>query len=145
MKGTPIAIEQAIRSQLLDNAAATPYTLDLADYSGAKSILFIFAIGATDIAPSVMKIEESDARSDVNTLTGATDVHDFVTKPSGTSDGGLFGVQVTLDGNRKRYIGPAFTAGDGAAGINVCCLALVIGPDSDFDAASYGLTVFEEA
>lgn len=144
MKGTPLAIEQAIRAQLLDDAAATSYVLDLASYPGAKSILWLFAIGATDVAPSVMKIQEDDAKNSATALTSASEVHDFATKPGTGSDGGIFGVLIPLDGNRERYQQAAFTAGNGTAGINVCCLALVIGPDSDFDASSMGLTVFEQ-
>lgn len=130
---------------ILDDTAATSTVLDLASYPGAKGILWVFGLGATDIAPAVMKIQEADAKSDATTLTTPSDVKDFTTKHGATDDGKLWGVYVPLDEARKQYQQAAYTAGDGAAGTFVWCIAIPVGGDHDFNAASFGFGNYEQA
>ena len=146
MKSAAIKLHHAVPpGTRLDNAAATSTSIDLADYPGAKGVLWVYGLGATDVAPAVMKIQEADARASATSLTTPTDLHDVVTKPGTGSDNGLFGVFVPLDKARKRYQQAAFTAGNGTAGTFVSVLAIVIGGDHDFDATSFGLTSLEQA
>lgn len=146
MKLPAIAAFHGIRpAAILDNTSATGYVLDLASYPGAKGVLWIFGIGATDVAAAAMKIQQSDTKGSATSLTSGVDLHDFTTKPGATSDGGLYGVFIGLDVARKRYQLPVFTAGNGTSGTYVWAAAFVIGGDNDFDATDLGLTVFEEA
>ncbi len=136
----------AIRPQVLDGAAADGYVLDLADYAGAKAVLWLFSIGATVADATVLKVQESDTKTDATTLGGtASAVKSASSMPDSADDGDIIGILVPLQGDRKRYQQAAFTADSEGAGIAICCTALVIGGDSDFDATDMGLAALYEA
>lgn len=114
-----------VQSQaIVDNAAWTTKALDTLGFGYAE--IFV-AIGALDIAIAAMKLQESDAISDANTLssgaditgsrfgTDANDSGSTSTLPSATDDNKLYKFEVDLKG-RKRYIDLSLTGGDGAAG-----------------------------
>jgi hypothetical protein len=100
---------------IVDNAA---FTTDIIDTKGWDEALFVFQLGALDIAMTALKLQESEDSG----MSGATDISgaDFsvspATLPSATADNTLFGVHVKLGGSRKRYMDLSATGGDGAAG-----------------------------
>lgn len=109
---------------IVDNASFTTLALDTKGFAFAE--IFV-AIGALDIAVAALKVQESDATSDANTLSSGTDVvgtrfgtdaNDTgatSTLPSATDDNKLYKFEIDLKG-RKRYLDVTLTGGDGAAG-----------------------------
>jgi hypothetical protein len=141
-----LAAHNAIRPQLADNTTPDSYVLDLADHANAKAVLWLFKLGATDVAATAMKVQESDTKTDATTLGGTpSDVKAASAMPGATDDGNIYGILVPLDGSHKRYHQAVFTAGDGTSGIYVDCTALVVGGDSDFDATDMGLAALYQA
>lgn len=113
---------------IVDNASLTTATIDTLGFGYCR----VFAIlGATDIAMTALKIQESDDSG----MSGAADVTGLVygtstdiagstsALPSATDDNKCFAFEIELKG-RKRYLDLVATCGDGAAGtyINVMCL-----------------------
>lgn len=107
--------------QVLDAATATSYVIDTAglDYVSVDVI-----IGATDIALTELKIQESDAITNSTTLTSGTDVAGLVygangsTLPSATDDNKIFSFEINTQA-RKRYLQVVVTAGNGTVGAAV--------------------------
>jgi hypothetical protein len=109
---------------IVDNASLTCQVVDTQGFRYAR---YVFYIGATDIALTVLKIQESDAVDSATALTTGADVPGAVygtstndtgaasTLPSATDDHKFFTVEIDLRG-RKRYLNPVVTVGDGAAG-----------------------------
>lgn len=104
---------------ILDNASATTNEVDTSGYNYCT--IFV-DVGATDIAATALKVQESD-----ETGTGFADVTGLVygtstntagstsTLPSATSDNTLFGFDIDLRA-RKRFLDLVLTGGDGTAG-----------------------------
>ena len=100
---------------------------NVVDTKGWKRATFIVTLGATDIALTALKLQESDAITNATTLNGGTDVTGAIfgtslnntgavsTLPSATDDNKLFCIDVDLRG-RKRYLDLLATIGNGAAG-----------------------------
>jgi hypothetical protein len=104
---------------IIDNASATATAIDCA---GASYLEIPIQLGATDIAVTVLKLEESDVSgSGYTDITGATfsagsNVDGVaLALPSATDDNQPHVFQVDLVG-RKRYIRVVCTFGDGSAG-----------------------------
>jgi hypothetical protein len=109
---------------IVDNAAFTTVALDTRGWGFVE--IFVL-VGALDIAMAALKVQESDAITDANTLTSGTDITGAVfgtstndtgaasTLPSATADNSIFKFEIDLKG-RKRYLDVAITGGDGAAG-----------------------------
>lgn len=113
---------------ILDNASLTTNCVDT---QGITSIAYYFHIGATDIAMTALKVQESDTLTDATTLGGTpVDISgtDFsvapATLPSALADNTILRVVVNLRGNRRRFQKLIATGGDGAAGAFFSCLAL---------------------
>jgi len=107
----PMILPQAI----LDNATATSNVVDL---SGAKYCYIKVQLGATDIAMTVLKVQESDARTDATTLTSGADITGLTfagSLPSATDDNKTYLFAFPTEG-RKRYVNLVATVGDGTAG-----------------------------
>lgn len=107
---------------IIDNAAVTIAELDRREFDYAEIMVII---GATDIALTVMKVQESDT-----TGSGFTDITGAVASgttgdgrlPTATDDDKVFTFLIDMKG-RKRFLQAAVTVGDGTAGAFVTVLA----------------------
>jgi hypothetical protein len=104
---------------IIDNTSAASTAIDCRGFSYLEIPVLI---GATDIAVTVLKLEESDSSgSGYTDIPGATfsagTSADGVTLalPSATDDNQVHAFQVNLVG-RKRYIRTVCTFGDGSTG-----------------------------
>lgn len=113
---------------IVDNASLTTAAIDTAGFDLCKVVVFL---GATDIAMTALKVQESDASD----MTGAADITGAVfgtsdndagstsTLPSATADNSFFEILIRCGGNRKRYLDLVATCGDGAAGTYITAWA----------------------
>lgn len=114
---------------IVDNASYTTATLDTKGYAYARVFVYL---GATDIAMTALKIQESDDSG----MSGAADVTGLIygtsadvtgatsALPSATDDNKCFVFEIDLRG-RKRYLDLVATAGDGSAGTFAAAFALL--------------------
>jgi len=115
---------------IVDNASFTTTTIDTAGYD---AVAIYFALGATDIAMTALKVQESDDSG----MSGAADITGLVygtstdpdtaatsTLPSATDDDKVFGFYIDLKG-RKRYLDVTATAGNGSLGTYGACIAVL--------------------
>lgn len=135
-------VKRIISPALVDNASATNVEMDTV-INGAKAhrVRIGFLYGASDIAMTALKIQESDASgsgfADVTGLvfgTSADSAGTTTALPSATDDDSLWMFDIDLT-NRKRYLDIVATCGNGTLGSNVAAIAIfdVIGqtPNSD--------------
>lgn len=113
---------------IVDNASLTTAAIDTAGFDLCKVVVFL---GATDIAMTALKVQESDASD----MTGAADITGAVfgtsdndagstsTLPSATADNSFFEILIRCGGNRKRYLDLVATCGDGEAGTYITAWA----------------------
>lgn len=107
--------------QVLDNATATSYVIDTA---GVDFVNIDVVIGATDIAMTTLKVQESDAITNSTTLTSGADITGLVygangsTLPSATDDNKIFSFEINTQG-RKRYLQLIAVAGNGTTGVAI--------------------------
>jgi len=104
---------------------AASYTTTSVDTKGFKKCRIVAFIGATDIAMTALKVQESDDNSSFADITGAT----FTTLPSATNDNTFWAIDINMDGSRKRYLDLVATAGDGAAGTYLAAWAELSGAE----------------
>lgn len=106
---------------IVDNASYTTAAVDTFGFNKLKVTVFL---GATDIAMTALKLQESDdsGMSGAADITGAVygtsinpDTGTASALPSATDDNKFFTFFVDLKG-RKRYIDLVATAGDGSTG-----------------------------
>lgn len=104
---------------ILDNASATEIEIDTLDYDYCEVIL---TLGATDIAMTALKIQETDTtgsgEADVSgaTFDGGTDIDGTtLVLPSATDDDQVAVFQIDCR-YRKRFLSCVATYGDGTAG-----------------------------
>ena len=104
---------------IIDNAAVTTAFVDTLGFDHA---LIFVDLGATDIALTVLKVQESDASgSGYADVTGlvfgtSTDIAGAATTlPSATDDNKFYLFDINLQG-RKRYLDLNVTVGDGTVG-----------------------------
>lgn len=116
----------AIRpAAIIDNASATSQTIDCLGYNYCDITCML---GATDIAMTVLKVQESDDDSSYADVTGlvygtsTNDAGSTSTLPTATSDNGLFGFMVDMRG-RKRYLQIVATFDNGTNGGFIAALA----------------------
>lgn len=113
---------------IVDNASYTTTAIDTFGFNKLKVVVYL---GATDIAMTALKLQESDDSG----MSGAADIDGAVfgtstnpdtgsasTLPSATDDNKFFVFFVDLKG-RKRYIDLVATAGDGSAGTYMAAYA----------------------
>lgn len=132
----------AIRpAAILDDASATASTIDCLGFNYCDIVCML---GATDIAMTALKVQESDDDSTYADVTGlvygtsTNDAGSTSSLPSATSDNGLFGFAVDCRG-RKRYLKLVATFGDGTAGGYIAALAILSrGEQGTTTAASAG-------
>lgn len=92
---------------------------------GAKGVLFVTLLGAMDIALAVLKVMESDTKTNGTTLGGSpTAVKAVATLPSATSDGGLALIYVPMAKWVEQFLQLQATAGDGTVGGYLAALAI---------------------
>lgn len=113
---------------ITDNASFTTNEIDAA---GFRYLTVVVNIGATDIAMTALKLQESDTSgsgfADITGLdcNGDTDIDGTAAAlPSATDDNNLVIFQVDLRG-RKRYYDLVATAGDGTAGTYASAVAIL--------------------
>lgn len=108
-----------------DDAAFSSLVIDKTDFPGSDYLEFVGVLGSIDAEMAVLKVMESDTKTNSTTLGGSpTAVKDATTKP-GSSDGNkTFAIGVDLRTSRKRYMQLQATAGDGAAGTFLAAVAI---------------------
>lgn len=113
-----------------DNGAMTSYACDTKGFDYATVII---ALGATDIAMTALKLQESDDNSAYSDVAGtifgtstlpAIDGGTVSTLPTATDDEGMFAIFVNLKG-RKRYLKVVANAGDGIVGTQACIITIL--------------------
>jgi hypothetical protein len=124
---------------IVDNASFATTTIDTL---GFNKVAIYFQLGATDIAMTALKVQESDDSG----MSGAADITGAVygatgapALPTATDDNKIFGFFIDLKG-RKRYLDVVATAGDGSTGTFGACIAeLYNGNVTSDDATERGL------
>lgn len=118
---------------LVDDAS---FATTIIDTQGYRFCNIYFFIGATDIAMTALKVQESDDSG----MSGATDIAATIfgtanndtgstsTLPSGTDDNKIFEFAIDLKG-KKRYLDVVATNGDGTAGGYGGCIAILSNAD----------------
>lgn len=127
-----------------DNASFTTNAIDTA---GFGKLAIYFTLGATDIAMTALKVQESDDSG----MSGAADITGLVygtsanpetgttsALPTADNDNGVFAFFINLSG-RKRYIDVVATAGDGSTGTFGSGVAFLYDGDGINTAAERGL------
>jgi len=97
----------------INNAAVTCASVDRRGFDYAVIRL---ALGATDVALTTLKLQESDDNSTFTDITGADFSISPLSLPTNASSNTLWEWQVDLRGTRKRYLRPAITIGNGSLG-----------------------------
>lgn len=130
---------------ILDNTSLTGITIDA---KGAGYAEIILELGATDIAMTVLKVQESDDDSSYDDISGATfnggknTDGGTLALPSATDDGQTIVFQIDMLG-RKRYLKVVGTFGDGSTGgfiAGTCRLSqLALVPSVDTSIADGGV------
>lgn len=128
---------------IVNNASFTTNEVDTNGYNYAT---FIVQVGATDIAMSALKVQESDTSgsgfADISgaDLSSGSDIEGNATAvPSSTDDDSIHVLQMSLTG-RKRYLDLVATAGNGSTGTYLSAVCLLsqakLAPDT---VAEHGL------
>jgi hypothetical protein len=111
----------AILPQTIDNATASSFVIDTA---GVDFVNIDVIIGATDIALTTLKVQESDVATNSTTLSSPTDISALVygangsTLPSATDDNKIFSFEINTQG-LKRYLQLVAVAGNGTTGVAI--------------------------
>ena len=109
------------------------------DCSGFEYAVVRLLLGATDIALTALKLQESDDDSHYSDVPGLDYSVSPAALPSAASDNQIFSFDVDLRG-RKRYLKPVITVGAGTSGAFVTVLAdLGRAAHTPHDAATRGL------
>ena len=112
---------------IVDNAS---YTTSSIDTQGWDYLQVVVYLGATDIAMTALKLQESDTDGSYGDVTGlvfgtsSNIAGSTSTLPSATDDNKFFVFDVDLRG-RKRYFDLVATAGDGTAGTFLTAFAIL--------------------
>jgi hypothetical protein len=122
-------------ASIVDNAS---FATDKIDTLGFNKVAIYFQLGATDIAMTALKVQESDDSG----MSGAADITGAVygatgapALPTATDDNKIFGFFIDLKG-RKRYLDVVATAGDGSTGTFGACIAELYNPLTTEDNAT---------
>lgn len=115
---------------IIDNAAVTTTAIDTL---GFNKVSVYVILGATDIAMTELKLQESDASNmgsaaDITGLVYGTstdpDSGSTSALPIATDDNKVFALHCDLKG-RKRYLDVSATCGDGSAGTYITIVAFL--------------------
>jgi len=126
---------------IVDNASYTTASIDTQGWDYLQVVVYL---GATDIAMTALKLQESDTDGSYGDVTGlvfgtsSNIAGSTSTLPSATDDNKFFVFDVDLRG-RKRYFDLVATAGDGTAGTFLTAFAILSrGKDQPVTAAERG-------
>jgi len=120
---------------IVDNAAFTTTTIDTIGFAEADVYV---QFGALDIAPTALKLQESDASGSGFVDIAASDYTGAF--PTATDDNKFIAFHVPLLGGRKRYLKLVLTGGDGATGTYATAFAILTrGSEHAYTAATRGL------
>jgi len=126
---------------IVDNASYTTASIDTQGWDYMQVVVYL---GATDIAMTALKLQESDTDGSYGDVTGlvfgtsSNIAGSTSTLPSATDDNKFFVFDVDLRG-RKRYFDLVATAGDGTAGTFLTAFAILSrGKDQPVTAAERG-------
>lgn len=118
---------------------AASFSTTSIDTAGFGKLAVYFSLGATDIAMTALKLQESDDDSSYGDITGCTyGASGSPALPTSDDDNKVFGFFVNLAG-RKRYIDVVATAGDGATGTYGSCIAVLYNGEGINSATERGL------
>ena len=118
---------------------AASFSTTSIDTAGYGKLAVYFSLGATDIAMTALKLQESDDDSSYGDITGCTyGASGSPALPTSDDDNKVFGFFVNLAG-RKRYIDVVATAGDGATGTYGSCIAVLYNGEGINSATERGL------
>ena len=127
---------------IIDNASATTNSVNTEGFAYAT---FLVELGATDIALTALKLQESDTDGSYADVTGAIfgtsadPTGTTSTLPSATDDNKMYAIYVDLKG-RKKYLDLVITVGDGSTGGYVSAQCILSGADiQPHTAAGLGL------
>ncbi len=117
-----------------DDAAFVANVIDLADEAvrGAQFLIFEAMLGSIDADLAVLRVMESDTKTDATTLGGtpAVVVNALSTVvPGATDDNKIYRITIDLRAERKRYLQLQATAGDGAAGTYLSATCHAVAPN----------------
>ena len=108
-----------------DDAAFSSLVIDKLDFPGCDYIEFIGCLGAIDADMAVLKVMESDTKTNSTTLGGTPAlVKDSTTKPGSSDSNKTFVFGIDLRQALERYLQLQATAGDGAAGTYLAAVAV---------------------
>ena len=119
---------------ILDNTSPTTNVIDTKGFAYCQVLVIL---GATDIALTVLKLQEADAASSATALTSGADVTgaiygtstdaagNVVALPTATDDNKIYTFDVHCGRGRKRYLKPVITIGDGTVGGFITCIAVL--------------------
>jgi hypothetical protein len=93
------------------------------DRHGFDYAVIRLSLGATDVALTTLKLQESDDNSTFTDIAGADFSVSPLSLPTNASTDTLWEWQVDLRGSRKRYLRPAITVGNGSLGAFVSVTA----------------------
>lgn len=116
---------------ILDNASAVTNSVNTEGFAYAT---FLVELGATDIALTALKLQESDTDGSYADIVGTRFGTDAgpdgttTTLPSATDDNKIYAIYVDLKG-RKKYLDMVITVGDGTTGGLVACQCILSGAD----------------
>lgn len=109
---------------IVNNASEAALVIDTLGFDYLEVVI---QLGATDIALTALKLQESEVKASATTLTGGADISGTVfgtdandtgstsTLPAATDDNKIYKFEIDLRG-RKRYILPVITIGNGSVG-----------------------------
>lgn len=109
------------------------YIIETCDTKGYDYATIVVAIGATDVAMTTLKVQESDDDFTYSDVVGAIfgtsalpaiDGGATSALPTANDDGKLLSVNINLKG-RKRYLQTVATAGIGTVGTYACILTIL--------------------
>lgn len=118
-----------------DDAAFVSNVIDLADEAvrGAQFLTFAVQVGSIDADMAVLRVMESDTKTNATTLGGSpvevVDVTSTVT-PGASDDNKIYLATIDLRAQRERYLQLQATAGDGAAGTHLSALCFAVAPNA---------------
>lgn len=105
-----------------DDAAFTAVGVDTTGYRYAT---FIFTFGATDIAMALLNIGEADADTGYSPIAGLNWGTSPASLPTDAADNKIIVACIDLTNNRKKWLKPAATAGNGSAGTYLSCVCIL--------------------
>lgn len=135
-KFVPIIQAQAIKDDTLfvGSHGSTPINVDCASYAYA---LFVFCLGASDIAVAELSLYDSNTTTDGDfaIIAASNYATSPLTLPSATADNTAVAWHVDLR-NRKRYMRMNAKPGDGTAGSFAYAFAILYRGDDNLQTAA---------